>query len=729
MPYDPPPFDTIPSPYNFVPLPPSVFFPDWASQVSMDVPFSDGISGILEVEVTAQTPIYIRNGGEHPETPEAKRNDEVYQDFFKVTPDGPYAIPGTSLKGMLRSVIEIASFGKLRCADARYSVRDLNNRKLYTPWMSSQAGGGAYEPTVQAGWLFLHEGKWMLRPCEFARVELEHLINGQPKLSNLSQQQSSIEKYKLWANAGRSLQVAFDYVQEGGKTKEVHKHRVVNLKYRKAILVNAGAVKGQLVFTGQPSGWRGKPHHPGLKHMEFIFHTDSKTSVPLPEGLFKEFCFIHSEGGDISIPNPELKHWLEKSRQNGTKIPVFYLAYKGDPGPNQKGCRADAPNVRIRSLGLAMMYRLAYNNTVHQLLDAKKEGHLSSTMDLAETIFGTASEDAMDLRGRVSVGTFIAQDSPTTLPRVGAVLSSPKPTYYPNYIEQKSTNGKVQRFSTMMDKEARLRGWKRYPVRPLSPEMLTAPPSNNENQKIQTWFRPLPKGTRFTGKIRIHNLRPVELGALIYALTWGGDESRWHALGMARPFGFGGVTCRILEQESGTLSPDRRKECLRSFEECMDDHEPDWSSSDTIQQLLAMADPDLAKDAALTYPSLGMDSRSNEFVILKKGNLCLMPYAAGGQSVPQAAARQQNSAVPRVIPKPREKRPEDFKPGDHVECQCIVNKKGNRSFRIVGAEPKCRGKLIPGREFPTGLPDGAKIRLLVTLAESDKFEFDLPPQP
>ncbi len=47
----------IPSPYNFVPLSEHVFFPDWAEKVSMDVPFSDGISGALKVRVTARTSI------------------------------------------------------------------------------------------------------------------------------------------------------------------------------------------------------------------------------------------------------------------------------------------------------------------------------------------------------------------------------------------------------------------------------------------------------------------------------------------------------------------------------------------------------------------------------------------------------------------------------------------------------------------------------------------------
>ena len=39
---------TIPSPYNFAPLADQVFHPDWRTQISHDMPFSDGVSGCPE---------------------------------------------------------------------------------------------------------------------------------------------------------------------------------------------------------------------------------------------------------------------------------------------------------------------------------------------------------------------------------------------------------------------------------------------------------------------------------------------------------------------------------------------------------------------------------------------------------------------------------------------------------------------------------------------------------
>ena len=41
----------IKSPFNFVPVSKNVYFPDWAEQISHDVPFSDGISGVIHLKI------------------------------------------------------------------------------------------------------------------------------------------------------------------------------------------------------------------------------------------------------------------------------------------------------------------------------------------------------------------------------------------------------------------------------------------------------------------------------------------------------------------------------------------------------------------------------------------------------------------------------------------------------------------------------------------------------
>lgn len=94
----------IKAPYNFVPLPKDVFYPDWAEKISQDVPFKNQVSGSIEITVKAETPIFVRNG--------YAGNNKA--NSFSHTPDGKYFIPATTIKSCIRSVIEILSFGKMK---------------------------------------------------------------------------------------------------------------------------------------------------------------------------------------------------------------------------------------------------------------------------------------------------------------------------------------------------------------------------------------------------------------------------------------------------------------------------------------------------------------------------------------------------------------------------------------------------------------------------------------
>jgi len=116
----------ITAPYNFVPLNKEVFYPEWSEQVSHDTPFEDGESGMLEIEIEAVSPIFIKDS----------KNKEEFCNH-----EGAYYIPGSSVKGVIRNVLEIMSFSKMNPSlvdDKTYAVRDLRNQKLYMNKMRPQ---------------------------------------------------------------------------------------------------------------------------------------------------------------------------------------------------------------------------------------------------------------------------------------------------------------------------------------------------------------------------------------------------------------------------------------------------------------------------------------------------------------------------------------------------------------------------------------------------------------
>ena len=636
---------SIPSPYNFVPLSDKVYFPDWADRVSMDVPFSDGISGTLEIKVTAKTPIYIRNGGAHPEDSAGKRNSAQYKDFFRASPDGPYAIPGSSLKGMLRNVVEIITYSKIagtgkdtaRVSEHRYAIRDLYN-KDYTTEITEQTPQG-YKPKVRAGWLSGKDGEWMVTLCDFARVEQEALETyfGQKEKRTISLGDRGPAEGK-YRQIPEYTKISFTCGRETG-----HPHSRGNkLVYKKAENLGKGDREGTLVFTGQPARRDGKP---GKKHMEFIFFDNEENAIPVPKEIKKEFEFTHSELGENRKANKEWAFW-KRHLGNEEGVPVFLL-FEGKS---------------IKSMGLALMYRLPYTHSILETVAHTSGDHLDGKRpDFGEMLFGRV-EDTDALRGRVSVETFVAEGHPSPLPRVDTVLGAPKPTFYPNYVKQKANaEGTVNQYSTYMHKNAEIRGWKRYIVQPDAAQK-NAPRAPTQN--VETFFQPLPQGTTFIGSIHLHNVKPAELGALLWSLTWGGDTSLRHSLGMAKPYGFGSVALSITSSSIAWCNPLKGgapslDECKKLFIETMSTWlgQP-WEKSDAVAAVKAMANPSTRWSQELRYPHL--DQRTNEFADFKKQQASLIPVVAeraGGQ------ARQQPLSAPATnrAPTPAaQKKPADL---------------------------------------------------------------------
>ncbi|HMO50107.1 MAG TPA: TIGR03986 family CRISPR-associated RAMP protein [Kiritimatiellia bacterium] len=631
-----PPLDYIPSPYYFVPLAEKVNAPPDAQSVSMDVPFKDGINGWLELEVTAKTPIYIRNGGHYPEDNATRLEMDEYKNFYQVYPGGPYAIPGTSIKGAIRNVLEIATFSRLNRVDNhRYSVRDLRNpdRKLYLDHMSTDTT--PYTPKVKAGWLSINASRrWTVEPCSFARVEQSDIESLIRKHKSLGRKQELADKY---AQMGNQLEVFFNV-----DPKTVHiNHSCGPLCYTRVTQIRFGGptdsahpLKGKLVLTGQPSNRSDKPN-PGKsrgKHMEFIFYNDSNDHIDV-EHIRREFEFVHSTASDK--PNDQWRFWRGKLMKDG-RVPVFYLE----------------ENRSIVSMGLAMMYRLPYKHTIHDAIQNTSSFHLEDpgkAPDFADTLLGYVTGEKA-LRGRIQFEPLLADENAKTIENIPkTVLGGPKPSYYPNYIEQKSNqDGRLKgNYQTLMHEKSRIRGWKRYVVRtsPLNNQELPKVPlksNGRENLDVATTFRPLEAGTAFRGRVYFHNLRPHELGALTWVLTWGGKEKHCHQIGMAKPLGFGAVTIkvdadksRLVANEPSTSPPDLNA-CMESFVQVMDgivgEKTGSWMSSPQMKELLALADParsDRIDSERLRYPVLDPGANTNDFSQAKdKRNppLCLLQY-------------------------------------------------------------------------------------------------------
>ena len=650
----------IPSPYNFVPAADFIVTPDWAEQVSHDVPFKDGISGWFDIEVEAKSPIYVRSGGQHPEK-EKRNEDPSYREFFQVLPGEQFAIPGTSLRGVIRNVLEIASFSKLsRMQDNRFAVRDLTLAGYKSAFTASRNGG--FEPLAQAGWLREVGDTWTLTPCEFARVERQDLEgfagrNGKRvdlKTTARGEDAEAADKYKAWNAAGLPPELICDV---GPKEPQHERHPRVPLVYRLATaprLTSGGTLSsksGRVVFTGQCGG----------KHMEFFFYpppaNGTDASYPVPNGVREKFEHC-SYSGDSEAT---WKVWRSRMRK-GEPVPVFYLGSPSEPS----------------SMGLALMYRLPAPKSLRECLPA---GHRSSARDLAELVFGhvpDGKDKRRALRGRVQFETLLGPNLAEVQNRPGCVqtvLGGPKPSFHPNYLQQeivgpngdvKLKNGKPD-YSTFLSPSPKIRGWKRYSAWPADQASQSPPVAPSD--AVATRFHPLPQGTCFTGRVHVHNLRPEELGALLWTLTWGelyAPEPRYrHRVGMAKSLGYGSVTIR-LSQAAGAASlravqgtEVELAKCIDAFTAWMDKQVAGklsptraWLKTDQLAELQAMADSTKTLPTnLLKAPKLDLDRQNgDDFRNYKKEGLALLPYSnyvqnhGGGATIPRAVLPASSGA-------------------------------------------------------------------------------------
>jgi len=600
----------VTSPYNFAPLPDKVVFPEWAERVSQDLPFRDGISGSIEIELEAKTPLYVRSG---EETVDANGDSKPSDEFFALGKDGEYAIPGTSLKGVIRSALSILTFGKLgNVHDSRFSFRDLSNAKNhYLKYFQGKKGQSG------AGWLREEGDKWVLYPTAMARVRQSD-VERQMQLHGFERKVSSStaeEKYKLFDSKFNSRRVFFAPGKDKAGNILAEDLEPVNGRPK----APEGKRSGDLVFTGNPNRTKKK---------DFLFGAFSPNGgkIELDGDIVEQFIQGHEDNGE---PVESWKYWRPKFRK-GEAVPVFMIK-------DEQGYPV--------SFGLSMLYRLPYRNSVGELLGDKRSENDSPNLDFAETLFGRVdegSEDRFSMKGRIAFEPLQAEEG--TQPSstiVKTVLGNPKPSFFPSYLDQTANDdgassgkllGKTSDYKTY-DDDANLRGWKRYPVRSDDHQPKPPPPTT---EKVGTSFRPLPEGTKFRGRIRIHNLRPVELGALLWTLTWGGEENLRHSVGMAKPFGYGSIKISLAE---GTLqnlrtndasSASSLREYLSAFESYMTSPEKagsSWKSSRTMKELLAMADSsNVAPEELLAYPKLEMDG-PNQFHDHKNKGRYLLPYS------------------------------------------------------------------------------------------------------
>jgi CRISPR-associated protein (TIGR03986 family) len=597
----------ISSPYNFVPLNKKVVYPHWAKLISHDVPFENSLSGTIELEILANTPIFVKDGMSAKEAETYKKDNKQNKPFLPNKIEDKFFIPGTSIKGMIANVLEIISFGEIknRVDDKRYAFRDLKLDKDYKDHFK--------HGKIKCGWLKKkNDNEFVIKDCGIPKRIGHNKIDEKfgTKFQNFFSDIGDFNKKGISSKElayQKSAKFKYDNAKE--KYLNAYSFNIENPNHFEKELLNFddnGLIRGKVVFTGQPGKRFIDKNGKWTGHFyEFIFPENSTNKeLTIDKKVIDNFLFAYYEQ-DKNQWSVDWDYW-RNILKNGEEIPVFFSEENG----------------KVKHFGLSYLYKLPYNYSVHDSIQNTQGKNLANDLDFASCLFGYSrkiNDKLHNLKGRVHVGHAFALDNKVKLlGEKNYVLGTPKASYYPNYIKQDpDLNGKIKgTYKTFMHATAEISGYKRYPVRE---KYLLESNATKDTEKVATIFTPLDAGAQFTCKISYHNLRPEELGALISAITFHNSKDHFHSLGMGKPFGFGRISVEVKNLESFIPSLIRFENYMNY---CLIDDS--WESSEQIKELLAtssLQDYVPAIEKNLKYPIL------KEFVDSKSNKEALVPFS------------------------------------------------------------------------------------------------------
>lgn len=419
------------APYNFVPLPEAIYEPPGEPFKAHDLLDSGRLHGFIDLDITTETELYTRSAYPPAEEDKDVQRSRARQAFYHHGDEDRPVIPGSSLRGMVRSLVEILSYSRITRRPAPAKALRIRDERLVHRAVADQQTptGQAYNkrflrqrkprefdypsPQVQAGYLERNASTgWLIRPAlrvqgtSFVRVGLDTLgRNGFPGGEN--------EVRDVWVKPGPVK----PYPHRSGLTLWYARTDDI------ADSAASGLVRGVLVYSGPMAS----------RHMHTVIYAPDGKAPPIsiPEEMWEQFCEDRDQQRGIAC---------RKIRAHGD--PLFYLL--DDTG-------------KLEFFEPTLFFRLPYSHYTGDYVP-RVTVDSDGPLDLAESIFGTVNGEAQCDRphtgahkGRVRFGdaTFSATPdggSPFLEGQEGirwpSVLSTPKPTSYQNYLVQCDLEGK-----------------------------------------------------------------------------------------------------------------------------------------------------------------------------------------------------------------------------------------------------------------------------------------------
>ena len=658
------------APYNFVPLPDQVVpaepLPDH------DCYHADRHSGHFTVTLTTETPLYIRGMLTEAEAAQADQHKNK-PDFFQR--NGKPIIPGSSLRGMLRSLVEIVAFGKM--------TRVSDKPKIFFRAVAAKSDdplGEDYKSTlgqlgknVEAGFLKRDGDKWFIRPAAKQQGKTFAKVRDLDEKGNVAEAVSRLQGIIHLNSAEYRVQYLDVMLAEPPQSGRAGLRASVRTprqgERRDGVLV----CTGNMAESSSESRGTVKT---GRKNFVVVFEADSR--LP-PVQIDPQAVEDYRDGLTPFLKenpfDPEFGCLVDGR-------PIFYIPPRSGEGE------------MVIYFGHASFFRIPA--TLTETKDGKRavravtpRDFIPETIrerpdhyDMAEAIFGyiDKAKDAKDIEqgdkrrayaSRVSVSDAVVVSVPDGFYErefIPKVLGGPKVTTFQHYLEQPEeayrSKAALHHYATTKPRRPKLRGHKLYwrqrgttigDVEQRDPEALKKIQQGSDTQ--HTRMKPVKTGIEFKFTVRFENLTAAELGALAWALYLPCSAEHRHQLGMGKPYGMGVVkltpTLHLIDRKArytqlfdgdGWATAERQEaadEYIKAFEEYIVKQlgiKQDFRGIERIRELCVMLTPQ-ERRRVFEYMKIEPDNEYTDRRVLPRPS-----EVEGVQGVPAAVAQSQTSA-------------------------------------------------------------------------------------
>lgn len=522
------------APYNFVPFYKNPVKVDEAQMAVHDRLQDDLLSGEIDYVLKAETPVFVDDGSKKHE--------------FVKNSRGEYAIPGSTIRGLIRNnaqILGFSNFGDDIDDDllmfrhiAKGAERNYYRDVLGAGSITIGKNTVSILKNVSAGYITKEGNEYVIYKTKVDKIgddyeQMNYYIVSEREVVN-----NHLERKGDYSFYEKHPEYMMNKIDEKFEKKETtdRKGKVTVQYFQKSGNGNINYKPGINAVSFRAEGRRIKKlAEPGMPGMEqgFLVRTgkmkNKKAAYVVPEiDRSKEALRIKADGRDAKAFLADYKK-RENTLKQQKNMDFFRLPTEGeDPKPIfyiHLGERL--------YFGFTPYLRLFYDNTI------KNGFHQTDAIyDYAKSLFGCgAGEKRNGFKSKTSFTDAVVSKDCKIAKSVSLILGEPKSTSYLDYVLQDD----AKKIKTYHCDNFELRGVKQYW---LHKDIVKVPDEGNNND-VKTQVNAMEKGAEFRGKIRFDNLTKAELGLLLWSIRL--EEGSWMNVGKAKAFGYGAVSVAKLE--------------------------------------------------------------------------------------------------------------------------------------------------------------------------------------